>query len=102
MSSAAVGQRDPVVRVRISRRLVEHAVVNSVALVHELRLDGARITYAEMGRADTIVVTLLQTLVHDALDLLSLKDDAADLSKLEAALESALACVRGFRQERAP
>ena len=74
----------------------------ALSVAYRAGLDGTVITYAETSRMDNVVATSLKTLVNDALELFSNEDDAADLPKLEAALESALARMRGFRQERAP
>ena len=91
-------QHDPILRVRIPRRTVEQAVLAVTTFNHELGLDGTVVTYAETARSDNLVATTLMQLVDEALELFSIDDDAADLPKLEAVLENALARVRGFRR----
>ena len=95
-------RHNPVLRVRIPRRIVEQVLLAVTTFNHELQLDDTVVTYVETARSDNLVATCLMNLVEDALDLFSIEDDAADLLKLEAVLESALGRVRGFRARQTP
>jgi hypothetical protein len=87
----------PVAEVRLSRRLVERAVLDAAQLRLEFRTNGSIAAFTAASDLETTAITPLVDLIREAVALIGPDELAEELASLEEHLAEALAVVHDLR-----